>query len=113
MANRQQILKGVAEFIDKSMLLKAEGNYRIILRTVKSGILISPDTFWTMIVNTPIGKLLDSDDVDIDTLEEILTEGLGNNELELQFKLLGSEYKIYLSADDVHKLKSCIERSDK
>lgn len=112
MANREQVAKGIASFIETHMLPKSEGNYRIILRTVKSAILVSPDALWKVIDNSALGKLL-GEDIDLDTLEEILTDGFGNNEMEFGFKLFGNEYKIYVGSDDIHKLKTCIERCGK
>jgi hypothetical protein len=51
------------------------------------------------------------DHVDVDLLARILTEGFGGDEFNLGFKLLGGEYKIYLSAEDIRALKGYIERA--
>jgi hypothetical protein len=47
----------------------------------------------------------------VDLLARILTEGFGADEFNLGFKLLGGEYKIYLSAEDIRALKGYIERA--
>lgn len=112
MATVAQVAQGIATFISNDMLAKAEGNYRIILRTIKAS--IGSEIITNKIVSNPAAQMFidaESGQVDVDALESILTEGLENNEFELKFKLFGTEYKMYITADDVHKLKTYIERA--
>lgn len=112
MATVAQVAQGIATFIDNDMLAKAEGNYRIILRTIKAS--IGADFVTNKIMSNPAVRMFidpATGQVDIDTLEGLLTEGLANNEFELKFKLFGTEYKLYISAEDIHKLKTYIGRA--
>jgi hypothetical protein len=54
---------------------------------------------------------VNEDHVDIDLLARILTDGFGSEEFNLTFKLLGEEYKMFLSSEDIRTLKSYIERA--
>lgn len=108
MIDKTQLLNGVIMFIDSVMIPKSEGNYKILLRTVKAMIQIAPDKAWDLVANNSVGRMLL--DNDLETVESILVEGLSNNEFEIAFKLLSSEYKIYLTGDDIHGLKDCIMR---
>ena len=42
MANKNQVINGVMTFMENHMIPKAEGNYKIILRTAKAGMMIAP-----------------------------------------------------------------------
>lgn len=115
MVNSKQVINGVMLFMDNHMIPKAEGNYKIILRTAKAGMMIAPDKFWNIIKDNALISMLgvidENERVDIDTLANILSEGFGNEEFNLAFRFLGNEYKIFLSKDDIHTLKNYIERS--
>lgn len=115
MVNSKQVINGVMLFMDNHMIPKAEGNYKIILRTAKAAMMISPDKFWNIIKDNSLISMLgvidENEYVDINLLADILIEGIGNEEFNFAFKFLGNEYKIYLSKDDIHTLKNYIERS--
>ena len=115
MVNSKQVINGVILFMDNHMIPKAEGNYKIILRTARAGMMIAPEKFWDIIKNNALISMLgvidENEHVDIDLLANILSEGIGSEEFNLSFKFLGDEYKIYLSKDDIHTLKNYIERS--
>lgn len=114
MVNKYQVINGVIQFMDNHMIPKAEGNYKIILRIAKSGMQIAPDKIWEAVAGNSLVEMLGvihGDEVDIDSLARILTDGMGVDEFNLGFKLLGDDYKIYLSADDIRTVKSYIERA--
>lgn len=114
MVNKQRVINGIIMFMDNHMIPKAEGNYKIILRMAKSGMQIAPDKIWEAVKNNPLIEMLGvikGDEADIDALNRILTEGVGSDEFNLGFKLLGEEYKIFLSSDDIRAVKSYIERA--
>ena len=114
MVNKHQVINGVMAFMDNSMIPNASGNYKIILRTARAGMAIAPDKFWDIIKNNAIVAMtgaVSGDHVDIDLLARILTEGFGNDEFNLTFKLLGEDYAMYLSGEDIRTLKSYIERA--
>lgn len=115
MANKHQVINGLVLFMDNHMIPKAEGNYRIILRTAKAGMQIAPDKIWEVIKGNPLVEMLgvidESDNVDIGSLARILAEGFEEDEFCLDFGFLGKDYKIYLTKEDITTLKSYIERS--
>jgi hypothetical protein len=114
MANKHQAINGIIAFMDNHMIPKAEGNYKIILRIARSGMAIAPDKIWDAVKKNTLVEMLGvirGDEVDIDSLARILTDGMGSDEFNLAFKLLGEEYKIYLSGEDIKAVKSYIERS--
>lgn len=103
------ILNAIKRFVDVDMLSKATGNQRIILRGASVALAMNPDLIWSKIADNPIMQILnivDGNDIDIDNLENILVKVLDDNEFELGFELFGSEYKFYIDADDIHKIKS-------
>lgn len=114
MANKNQVINGVMTFMENHMIPKAEGNYKIILRTAKAGMMIVPDKIWNLIKNNTLIEMLgviEGDDVDVRLLADILSEGFGGDEFTLAFEFFGDSYKIHLSKDDIHTLKNYIERS--
>ena len=114
MVNKHQVINGIMAFMDNNMIPTAKDNYKIILRTVRAGMSIAPDKFWDLIKDNAIIAMtgaVDGDRVDIDLLARILADGFGSDEFSLGFKLLGGDYKIYLTGDDVRVLKSYIERA--
>ena len=114
MVNKHQVINGVMSFMDNNMIPSAEGNYKIILRTARAGMAIAPEKFWELIKDNAIVAMtgaVNGDHVDIDLLARILTDGFGSEEFNLTFKLLGEEYKMFLSSEDIRTLKSYIERA--
>lgn len=114
MVTKHQVINGIMSFMDNNMIPSAEGNYKIILRTARAGMAIAPEKFWDLIKDNAIVAMtgaVTGDHVDIDLLARILAEGFGNEEFNLTFKLLGGEYKMYLSGEDIRSLKSYIERA--
>ena len=114
MVHKNQVINGVIAFMDNNMIPSAKDNYKIILRTARAGIAIAPEKIWDYIKDNAIISMtgaIQEDQVDIDLLAKILTEGFGADEFHMGFKLLGGEYKIFLSGDDIRALKSYIERA--
>ena len=115
MANKHQVINGVILFMDNHMIPKAEGNYKIILRAARAGMQFAPDTIWNAIKSNSLIEMLgvinEEDHVDINSLARILSEGIGTDEFCLGFDVFGQDYKIYITGEDVHTLKSYIERS--
>lgn len=114
MVNKHKVINGIIQFMDSHMIPKAEGNYKIILRVAKSGMQIAPDKIWDAVKVNPLVEMLGvikGDEVDIDLLCHILTDGFASDEFSLGFKFLTEEYKIFLSGDDIRALKGYIERA--
>lgn len=114
MVHKNQVINGVMSFMDNNMIPNAKDNYKIILRTVRAGMTIAPDKIWDLIKDNAIISMtgaVQDDQIDIDLLARILTEGFGADEFNMGFKLLGGEYKIFLSGDDIRALKGYIERA--
>lgn len=114
MANKRQFINGVILFMDNHMIPKAEGNYKIILRTARAGMKIAPNSIWEAIKGNSLIDMLgviNDDNVDIGTLASILSDGFEKDEFCLDFRFIGKEYKIFLTGEDVTTLKSYIERS--
>lgn len=114
MVNKNQVINGVIAFMENNMIPTAKDNYKIILRTVQAGMAISPDKIWNLIKDNEILAMtgaIEGDQVDIELLARILATGFGNDEFNFTFKVLGNEYKIYLTAEDIRTLKGYIERA--
>ena len=114
MVHKNQVINGVMAFMDNNMIPNAKDNYKIIFRTIRSGMAIAPEKVWDLIKDNAIIAMtgaVQGEHVDVDLLARILTEGFGGDEFSLGFKLLGSEYKIYLSGEDIRMLKGYIERA--
>ena len=114
MVHKNQVINGVMTFMDNNMIPNATDNYKIILRTIRAGMAIAPEKIWDLIKDNTIIAMtgaIQEDQIDIDLLARILTEGFGADEFNMGFKLLGGEYKIFLSGDDIRELKGYIERS--
>jgi hypothetical protein len=114
MVHKDQVISGVMMFMDNNMIPNAKDNYKIILRTVRAGLAIAPEKIWDIIKDNAIISMtgaVQNDHIDIDLLARILTEGFGADEFNMGFKLLGGEYKIFLSGDDIRALKGYIERA--
>lgn len=114
MVHKNQVISGIIQFMDNHMIPKAEGNYKIILRMVKGGMHIAPDKIWEAVKGNSLVEMLGvirGDEVDIESLVRILIEGMDKDEFSLGFKLLGEEYKMFLTADDIRAARSYIERT--
>lgn len=114
MVHKNQVINGIMTFMDNHMIPKAEGNYKIILRTAKAGMMLAPEKVWDLIKKNSLIEMIDvvdGDNIDIRLLADILAEGLNGDEFALSFNILGSTYKMHLSKDDIHTLKNYIERS--
>lgn len=115
MANKHQVINGIILFMDNHMIPKAEGNYKIILRAAKTGMQIAPDKIWDAIKSNTLvdmlGVISEDDQVDLNNLARILSEAIGTDEFCLKFNVLGQEFKIFITGDDVHTIKNYIERS--
>ena len=112
MANKEEIVKAIRMFIDNDALPKAEGNYKIILNLAKSALIHRADAVFNAIKNNSLISMLgvidEHDNVDIDALVQILSDGLGSNEFTLKFKVFTSEYVMHFSAADIQTIKRYI-----
>lgn len=114
MVHKDKVISGVMAFMDNDMIPNAKENYKIILRTIRAGMTIAPEKVWDLIKDNAIIAMtgaVQGEYVDIDLLARILAEGMGSDEFNLSFKLLGGEYKLFLSGEDVRALKGYIERA--
>ena len=115
MVNKEQLMRGILAFIDNDMIPAAEGNYKIILRMAKAAIMLKPDSVFDLIKNNTfvsmLGVINERNCIDIDTFARMLSEGIGNDEFSMRFKLLGSDYVFAFSASDVMSVKRYIEQS--
>lgn len=108
MATKNQLTYAVSHFVD-DMIPQAEGNYKIILRAAKAALNLNPNKMWDVLQNNEFVKMLGvihDGTIELDNLESILVEALGQNEFELKFRLFGNEYKIFVTSNDVRKLKN-------
>lgn len=109
MATKDQLMKAVHTFIENDMLPKAEGNYKIILGIAKAALQFKPDSVFDVIKKNSIVEMLDvvdeHDNVDVDTLVKVLSEGFGSEEFCFAFRVLGKEYTMHFSAADIQTVK--------
>ena len=112
MATKEQLIKAIYRFIDNDMLPKAEGNYKIVLGIAKSAINYKSDKVFEAIKNNSMISMFDiideNDNVDVDALCEILTQGMGSEEFTLSFKMFTSTYDMHFSAADIQTIKRYI-----
>lgn len=112
MANKEQLIKAIYRFIDNDMLPKAEGNYKIVLGIAKAAINYKSDKVFEAIKNNSVVSMFDiidkDDNVDVDALCKILTDGMGSNEFTLSFKVFTSTYDMHFSAADIQTIKRYI-----
>lgn len=96
------------------MIPRASGNYKILLRMASVGMSAMPDKILNAVKSNSMVKALglinDDGTINIELADRILSEGLANDEFEFCFKLLGNEYKLYLSANDISIIKSYLRR---
>lgn len=114
MVHKNQVVNGVIMFMDNHMIPKAEGNYKIILRVARAGMQVAPEKIWDAVKSNSLVEMLGvihGDEADLDLIGRILNEGMGADEFSFSFKVLGEEYKIFLSAEDIRTVKSYIERA--
>lgn len=115
MINKDQFMRGIISFIDNEMLPHSEGNYRVILRMAKTAILIKPDGVFNTIKNNSLvsmfGVIDENDRIDIDTLARVLAGGIDKDEFIIKFKILGVDYSLGFTANDIETAKNYIERS--
>lgn len=109
MVTKEQFMRAIHTFISNDMLSKAEGNHRIILNTAKVAIQYRPDAVFDLIKKntlvTMLGVIDENDNVDMETLVKILTEGFGSDEFCFAFQLFGKEYAMHFSAADIQTVK--------
>ena len=109
MATKEQLTQAIHTFIDNDMLPKAEGNYKIILGVAKAALRFKPDSVFEVIKNNSAVKMLgvidEYDNIDMETLVKILSEGFGSEEFCFTFRVLGKEYAMHFSAGDIQTIK--------
>ena len=109
MVTKEQFMKGLYDFIERDMVPKSSGNYKIILNVAKAAIKHNPDAvFNTIKANgfiSMLGVFDENDHIDVESLSHILSEGFGSDEFEFGFKFLGKEYCLHLSGTDIQTLK--------
>lgn len=109
MINKEQFMKALYTFVENDMLPKTEGNSKIILNTAKVAMSLKPDTIFKLIKENTLVSMLgvidEHDNIDIDTLARILSDGFGSDEFSFGFKIFGKEYTLHFSAADVHTIK--------
>ena len=109
MATKEQLMKAIHTFIENDMLPKAEGNYKIILNVAKAVMQHKPDLIFEVIKKNSVIEMLgvidEHDNIDVDTLVKILSEGFGSEEFCFAFHVLGKEYAMHFSAADIQTIK--------
>lgn len=109
MVTKEQFMNAIYMFIENDMLPKATGNYKIILNTARVAIKHRPDIIFDVIKNNSFVSMLnvidDRNNVDVDMLAMILSEGFGSDEFGLDIRFFGKEYTMHFSAADVQTIK--------
>ena len=112
MVSKNQLLTALDRYIASDMIPNVTGNYKVILKIARAALAMKPDVVFQAVRSNPLVTMLDlvdeADNVDLDTLVQILSEGLSADEFTLAFHLLGKDYAFHFSADDVRKIKSYI-----
>lgn len=109
MATKEQFMKAIHTFLENDMLPKAEGNYKIILNIAKAAMQHKPDLIFEKIKSNSLISMLsvidEHDNVDVDTLAKILSDGFGSEEFSFAFSFFGREYAMHFSAADIQTIK--------
>ena len=109
MVTKEQFIKAIHAFIENDMLPKAEGNYKIILNTARVAMRYKSDAIFDLIKKNSLVSMLDvvdeNDNVDVEMLARILSEGFGSDEFCFGFKFFGREYVMHFSAADIQTIK--------
>ena len=112
MVTKDNLIRAIYTFIDNDMLPKASGNYKVILNLAKVAINYRADSIFNVIKNNSfvsmLGVIDERDLIDLDSLVRILTEGLGSDEFEFNFKVLTGDYKMCFTGADIHKIASYV-----
>ena len=102
-------MKAIHTFIENDVLPKAEGNYKIILNIAKAAMQHKPDLIFEKgkgnSLISMLGVIDEHDNIDMDTLVKILSEGFGSEEFCFAFRVLGKEYAMHFSAADIQTIK--------
>lgn len=109
MITKEQFLKAVINFIELDMIPNSSGNYKIILNVAKAAMQRAPDSVFNLIKNngivSMIGAIDDNNNINVDLLSEVLTNGLGSDEFTYSFSAFGKEYDLHFAANDIQKIK--------
>ena len=109
MVTKEQLIRAIYKFIDNDMIPRAEGNYKIILNVAKAALNHKADGIFEAIKNNSLvamfGVIDENDNVDVDLLANVLSDGLGSDEYMLTFKFLTSTYSLGISASDIQTIK--------
>lgn len=108
MTHYSSVMSAIKTFIDKDMIPAATGNQRIILRMASAAVAASPEAMFNKAANSQMVQafgVVDGEMVNIDALAELLTAGLADGEFEFGFRLLGTDYKFFVNANDIRKIK--------
>ena len=109
MISKERLITAIYKFIDNDMLPKAEGNYKIVLGIAKAAINYKADKVFEAIKNNSVVSMFEvidsNDNVDLDTLCNILVDGMGSNEFTLSFKVFTSTFDMHFSAADIQTIK--------
>lgn len=112
MVTKEQLIRAIYTFIDNDMIPRASGNYKVILNLAKVAINYRADSVFKAIKENSFVSMLgiidERNNIDMEALVKILSEGLGTNEFELKFKVLTGDYQMYFTAADVQKIASYI-----
>lgn len=109
MVSKEQVIRALRTYIDNDVLPHAEGNYKIIMNLVKVALTHRADSIFEALKKNSfismLGVIDEQDCVDMETLVQMLTEGLGTNEFTFKFKVLSSEYVMHISVADIQAIK--------
>lgn len=109
MTSKEQFIKAIHTFIENDMLPKATGNYKIILNIVKVAMQYKAAAIFDAVKKNSFISMLniidDHDNVDIEMLTQILSEGFGSEEFCFTFDFFGKEYAMHFSAADIQTIK--------
>lgn len=109
MITKEQLVDAICEFIDDDMLPKADGNYKILLNTAKVALRYKPDSILKFLKSNSFISMFDiiddNDNIDMDLLVKILSEGFGSDEFSYVFNFFGKEYALHFSAADIQTIK--------
>ena len=107
MVTKDRFMQACKQFVTCDMIPQYKGNERVILRTATMIANNYPSVIYDKLKGlvAPFGIITEDDEIDIDALEKVLTEGLGSDEFKITFKVLFSSYSVGVSADDIRTIR--------
>ena len=112
MVTKTQVVNAMRKYIDNELLPNAKTKVdRFALRGASAVLTLRPNVILDKVLGLPLVGMLgvvdESGNVDIDLLRELLPAAMGNDTIDLRYKVMpwdAEEYGFSLGVDDIKKI---------